>query len=298
MHQQTALLEAAYSPRFLRFFSWWGRDKMLAKKFSAVRAAPGTREALAGLRDHAGPVICCTNHVGWWDPIVMLALHRDFLPGRSLRAPMHIEQLRRFNFFRRLGTFGIDPDDPASIKAMDAYLSAYFRGDSRDDNRGDALPTLWINPQGRFADVREPVVARPGAAKIAAGAADARCVAVQIEYPFLTDAKPEVWVRAAPIEPDRPGTTGWHRAIVRTMEDNRVALGDLVTARDPEAMIDLIGGEASNGNPIFDLWLRLRGRGGGIDDARDRAAVRQTGAQADAQADGQPRAGARGGSAA
>lgn len=263
MTEGPALLEAAYSERFTRFFAWWARDKMLAKKFSAVRLAPGSRGEIAGLRSHTGPVICCTNHVGWWDPIVMLALHRTLMPERTLRAPMHIDQLRRFAFFRRLGTFGIDPDDPESLRAMGDYLKTYFSE--------DAGPTIWINPQGRFADVREPVVARPGAAKVAASAEDARAVAIQIEYPFLTDAKPEVWIRAIPIEPQRPGTTGWHRAIVSAMEDNRHALGDLVTARDPDVMDDLVGGAASNGNPIFDLWLRLRGRGGGIDDARDRA---------------------------
>lgn len=237
---------------------------MLAKKFVAVRFAPGSARALGGLDTHDGPVVCCVNHQSWWDPLVMLSLHRMYLRGRTLRAPMDAAQLARFGFFRKLGTFGLDPDDPASLRAMSAYLGRYF-----DE---DAAPTLWITPQGRFADVRAPLKIRPGAAAIAASDPRTRAVCVALEFPFLLDAKPEVWVRACPIEPadeqegGRPSTTGWHRAIVRTMRENQAALAELVIARDPDAMTDIIGGSASNGNPLYDLYLRLTGRGGGLTD--------------------------------
>ena len=44
---------------------------------------------------------------------------------------MDREQLERFRFFRRIGMFGIDPDDPESLEAMRTYVIDAFRERSR-----------------------------------------------------------------------------------------------------------------------------------------------------------------------
>lgn len=256
----------AYSDLFLRFFGWWCREKMLAKRFYAVRAATESLRALRSLSDHDGPVLVLTNHTSWWDPLLMLMLHRTELcregAWRSLRAPMDADQLERFRFFRKLGAFGIDPDDPASLELMARHVGRYFRE--------DRAPTLWINPQGRFADVREPVEIRPGAAKLAAEHRGAAVALAQFEYVFWLDAKPEILLRFDRVEPGRPTTTGWLRAMRRGMNNNAARLAELAIARDPGPFTNLLGGEGANVHPVYGLWLRLRGRAGSIDDRRDR----------------------------
>lgn len=260
-----AFIPADESPRFVRFFSWWARDKMLAKKFFALRLAQGSRQHLTDLANHPGPVVAVINHVSWWDPLIMLTLHRQFWAPRSLRAPMDAAQLQRFAFFRKLGTFGLDPDNPASLDAMAAYLRDYFASAPH--------PTLWINPQGRFADPREAVEARPGAARVAAGDDRTRCVAVAIEYAFWLDQRPEVLIRVEPVTPQRSNTPGWLRAITDAMRTNAADLARLVIARDPANFDCLVGGDATTINPVYDLWLRLRGKAGALDDRRDRLAA-------------------------
>lgn len=260
-------IEAAYSERFVRFFGWWTRDKMLAKKFFAVRLERGSSAHLEALAGHAGPVIAATNHVSWWDPLIMLGIHRLFWEQRTLRAPMDAAQLRRFRLFRKLGTFGLDPDDPASLEAMAAYVGGYFAGEPR--------PTLWINPQGRFADVREPVEVRPGAARLAASDARTKVVAVSMEYQFWLDQRPEVLLRVEPVEPRRSEdgtatTAGWLRALRAAMTTNAERLAESAISRDPGRFECLVGGDATRINPVYDLWLRLRGKSGSIDDRRDR----------------------------
>jgi len=255
-------IDANYAPRFVRFFGWWVREHMLAKDFFAVRLARGSRRHLAALADHEGPVIAAVNHVSWWDPLVMITLHRIFWRGRTLRAPMDAAQLERFGLFRKLGTFGIDPDDPASLERMAEYVGEYFHEEPR--------PSLWINPQGRFADVREPVEVRPGAARIAAAAQGTRAVAIAMEYVFWLDRKPEVLLRAAPVEPARTNTPGWLRAMRDAMNDNAAELAKLAIARDPAGFETLIGGDRTTVNPMYDVWLRIRGKAGQIDDRRDR----------------------------
>lgn len=266
MTSGVTFIEAAYSERFTRLFGWWSRDKMLGRKFHALRVAQEQDGTLGAVADHPGPVVCVTNHTSWWDPIVMLVLHRQVLAGRTLRAPMDAAQLRRFRFFRRLGTFGIEPDEPRSLDAMVEYLARYFTEDTR--------PTLWITPQGRFADVREPVRTRPGAAAICATHGDTRCVAINLEYAFWLDAKPEILVRYQRVEPEKTSTSGWHRAIQGALEDNGARLARLVMARDPRAFEPLVDGASSHGNPLYTLWLRARGQGHLLDDRRDRAHAR------------------------
>lgn len=259
--------EARYIPpresaRFRAWFEGWCRGRMIGKKFCALRverAGVGLLRSVAGID---GPLIVAANHVGWWDPLTMLTLHEALLSGRSMRAPMDAEQLERFGLFRRLGVFGIDPDDPASLEKMREEMAAYF---ARADR-----PTLWITPQGRFADVREPIVVRPGVSRLAASTPGARVVAVSVEYCFWTDPKPEILVAAREVVADRGSTTGWHRAIASAMADGAAELARLAVARDADAFEPVVSKEGRQGGFWYDLWLKVRGRGGGI------AATRET----------------------
>ncbi|MEM1184544.1 MAG: lysophospholipid acyltransferase family protein [Planctomycetota bacterium] len=248
-------LEPAHDARVARFFSWWSRDKMVAKKFT-TRLALGSRGHLEALAEHDGPVIALANHVCWWDPLVTLALQTTFWPDRRGYAPMDIDQLRKLKIFRTLGMFGVNPDDPRSLDAMSDFLAREFAQHAR--------PAFWITPQGRFEDVRTPIEVRPGAAKIAADAVsaglDVRCVAMALEYVFWLDPKPEILIRVEPVEPDRTNTPGWLRAMRGAMRTNGEALAKLAMARDPGPFENLLGGDGAKINPLYDLWLRLRGK--------------------------------------
>lgn len=229
---------------------------MVAKKFAAVRIARGSREHLTALADHDGPVIGLMNHVSWWDPLVMLALHSTHWPGRQPYAPMDIAQLRKLGIFRKIGTFGVDPDDPRSLEAMAGFLADAFAAQPR--------PAFWINPQGRFEDVRTPIEVRPGAPRIAADATAAglgvRAVSVALEYTFWLDPKPEVLIRVEPVEPVRTNTPGWLRAMRTAMRTNAERLAALAMTRDPAGFEHLLGDGRAKINPVYDLWLRLRGK--------------------------------------
>lgn len=244
------------SPRFRAWFEGWCRKRLIGKKFSAMRVERESATLLRSLAGFQGPLIIAANHIGWWDPLTMLTLHRVFLPDRSMRAPMDADQLERFGLFRRLGVFGIDPDDPASLNKMRSEMEAYFTKADR--------PTLWITPQGRFADVREPVVVRPGVSKLAASTAGARVVSVSVEYCFWTDPKPEILVAAREVCPTANSTTMWQRAITGAMQAGAADLAALAIVRDVSRFEPIVSKEGKQGGFGYDLWLRLRGKGGGI----------------------------------
>ena len=252
------------SDRFTRFFGNYTR-RLFAKKFHAVRLAAGTREALATLDTHEAPVLAVLNHASWWDPLTSLLVSRELTPRRANAAPMEAAMLRKFSFFRYLGIFGIDPDTPASLDAMARHVADRFRD--------RPATTLWITAQGKFEDVRTPIRIRPGAAALAAQHPGIRVVTLAIEYGFWIDQKPEVFLRLATIDPPPTtegraiSTTAWYRAIQGGMQANQDALSALVRAREPAAFEPLIGGR-SGVHPLYDLYLRLRGKSASLDAPR------------------------------
>ncbi len=275
------LLPARPSKPFARVFAWYLR-RTLARSFHAVRLLRGSREAMRALEAHDGPAMALFTHSAWWDPLTGLHLANTLVPSRQLLAPMDIRQLQRFAFFRKLGLFGIDPDDPASLEAMANYVE---RGLERDPR-----PLIALTPQGTFADPRAPIVLRPGAAALAARlmsrslASDRaspcglRVAVVAIEYVFWTDRRPELLLNAQGVElppwteRGMVSTATLQRAFTAAFASCAGALAERVIARD-EGAFEAMGAGGAGGDrparihPLYDAWLRLRGRSGRIEPA-------------------------------
>ena len=229
---------------------------------------------MQALDSHEGPAIVVLNHASWWDPLICVLLGSLACPSRPACAPMERSQLEKFSFFRRLGLFGVNPDDPHSLAPMLDYVHQHFASNPKG--------TFWLTPQGRFADPRTPIDIRPGAAAAAARAERAwpgrlRIVSVAAEYTFGLEQRPEVLLRIQDVQPLRAdgspalrtGVGGWQRGILAAMQHNQDALAALVSARSLAPFQPLLGGRPSI-NPIYDLWLRVRGKSSGLDAARDR----------------------------
>ncbi|MBN8644717.1 MAG: lysophospholipid acyltransferase family protein [Planctomycetes bacterium] len=258
--QGSSFLPAAPNPRVARAFAWYTR-RLFSKRFFAVRLTPGSRGLLSGLRDHPGPAIVLMSHASWWDPMTAVLLNCEFTEDRPTAAPMDIAMLRRFAFFRKLGVFGINPDDPASLEAMGRYMLDRFAADTRTN--------LWVTAQGEFHDPRTPARLRPGAAWLAARTPGVRVLCCAIEYAFWTDQRPETFICVQPVLPaERTGalsTADWLRATQAAMTACAATLADAVISRDPNRFDTLLGGDGARVNPLFDLWQRLRGRGNAIE---------------------------------
>lgn len=254
---QARIHAGSFSPRFAAWFSSYVRW-LVRRKFHAVRIAQP--EVFTRLANDQRPLIGVMNHPGWWDPLSIMVVHGSLLGLRPAAAPMDNSQLEKFGFFKRLGLFGVDPDDPGTQPAMMQHMAGVWANEPRT--------VLWVTPQGRFVDPRVPVEPRPGTATIAARTPGVRLVSLAIEYVFWLDQKPEILLRAAEIPtPDKPTTPHWHRAIQHTMQHNADALASLAIARNPAPFQTLISSN-SGINPAMNLWLRLRGKRPEIDSAR------------------------------
>ncbi|MBL9147690.1 MAG: lysophospholipid acyltransferase family protein [Phycisphaerae bacterium] len=260
----SALVPATPSARVRAGFAWYA-ERLLRRSFATVRLAQGSDDALRALAGTTGgPLLLAYSHASWWDPIVGTFLWRRHFADRPAFAPMDARELARFQFMRKLGLFGIDPDDPASIEAMSAYLVAETKAAPR--------AVIAITPQGRFTDPRDELVVRPGAAALASHLGVQAAASVAIEYAFWNERLPEVFVRVERVaRPTAPSTASWHRSIVAAMRGNAESLAALVRARDASAFQAALG-KGAGAHPVYDLWLRLRGKGRSIDTSHRHAA--------------------------
>lgn len=257
---KSALAPASPSPRFLRFFGGYS-CRLLRKRFANVRLERTSEEVLHQAQAHHGPLIIAMNHPSWWDPIVGVAIRHTYFSDRPALSPIEMPMFERFRFMRKLGMFGIDPEHPDALTEMVRYV--------RTECDKQSLTAVFVTPQGTFADVREPIVVRPGIGALASNLPDARVIAILTELSFWHDKRPELLLQARECEsPARPSTASWTRHIRETMQNGAEELASLVIARDEDAFVPMLDRSGSDINPAFDLWQRLRGRSARVSPTR------------------------------
>ena len=166
------------SQPLLRFFGRYSA-RYLARHFHAIRllgSEPPPNESEA-------PLVIYANHAAWWDPLVCLFLAREFFPGRATYAPMEAASFGRYGFFRRLGFF---PVETGRVRGAAEFLrtATAILGEPRN--------ALFLTPQGKFADVRAPLIFAAGLEHLAARVPGARYLPLAVEYTFWEERKPEV----------------------------------------------------------------------------------------------------------
>jgi len=151
---------------------------LLGRKFAAVRAAGVERFPATA----SGPVLVYLNHPAWWDPLACAALVDACCRHRRHVALIDEAELSRV--LERLGFVGIAPGSMAGARRMMRLA---------DESAGQPDMTLWLTPQGRFADPRErPLALAGGLARLARRLPEAVAVPMALEYPFLGARKPEM----------------------------------------------------------------------------------------------------------
>ena len=162
--------------------AWLARDaeRRVRRAFSAVRMR-GLDLVRAELA--RGPLLVVSNHTSWWDPLMLQLLCTRVL-GADAYAVMDAKNLRRLPFFRKVGAFGVDLDDPADGARAVRYGAKLLDRPNR---------LVWVFPQGREAPIDAPLELRGGAAAIARVARRAKVVPAALRYEVAGEAKPHAW---------------------------------------------------------------------------------------------------------
>ena len=227
------------------------------RHFTAVRVSEAARWASLP----AGPVIVYANHTSWWDPMVSVLLAQRFMPERRHYAPMDAAALDRYPILKQIGVFPVEQESGRSTT----------RGSSQFMRTGLAIlksgGVVWITPQGRFADVREPLEFKPGLAALAGRAATVLPMA--IEYAFWDERLPEVLLHfGEPIQVAGQVAGKVAGEVSDELLRSRLAeametLKAKAVARDPSAFATVVRGRAGVGGFYGAgqrMVARLRGR--------------------------------------
>ena len=253
------------SASVMKFFIAYCRRRV-RRDFHALRILKSGLPAC----DRDRPLVVYFNHASWWDPLVCLLLAHDFFPERSAFVPIDSAMLERYGIFKRLGFFGVDP----TLRGTRTFLRITH------DLLADPRNSVWLSPQGRFADVRErPLRLQDGLAALATREPDAAFVPLAIEYPFWTEPRPEILVSfGEPIVPGRePGRTveEWTGVFSSALETTQDKVAAASCRRDTVEWQSVNRGK-SGVSGIYDAWrwFRARLRGEKFDPEHPAAATR------------------------
>jgi 1-acyl-sn-glycerol-3-phosphate acyltransferase len=156
-------------------------------------------QGLAAFRDalqsDPSALVLVANHSSWWD-LYLAHLTAEAVPLEGYGMMEH-KNVARFGFFRRIGAFSVDRDNPASVRASIAYTLNLLQ------THGNAV---WIFPQGRILcnDLR-PLGFQPGLRLLAQRAGRLRLAPVAFRYEYWQEQRPEAFVRfGTPLWLDHP----------------------------------------------------------------------------------------------
>ena len=239
------------SPRLLGLFHRHVR-RYLGRHFHAVRLARAGGIPAAG----AEPLVVYLNHPSWWDPLVAMAIALEAFPERHHRAVMDARSLAGYRFFRRLGFVGVEAGTLAGARDFVRLAVASL---------GEPRGSLWLTPQGRFADPRErPASLRPGLAHLATLRAVPRgtvFVPLALELPFWDAPYPEALARfGEPVTAARlrelPAAAA-AAVLTARLESAQDRLATDARARDARHFDTVVPGRGGAAG-FYHAWRRLR----------------------------------------
>lgn len=234
--------------------SMFGRytERYLSRHFHAVRLSKSQRPDPVAVRGK--PLIVYFNHPSWWDPLICLQLAGQFFPERKHYGPIDAAALGKYQFFERLGFFGIEP---GTARGARRFLAVSQEILSRPDT------ALWIAAEGRFSDPRErPVQLRSGIGHLANRVRQAVLLPLALEYPFWEERSPEALARFGEEIPTGDAdlkASDWTPILEESLETALEALAGESLARDRSRFDVLLGGNAGVGG-VYDAWRRLKVR--------------------------------------
>jgi 1-acyl-sn-glycerol-3-phosphate acyltransferase len=254
----------------LGWFRWFVRY-YLRKHFHAVAVQRRELQSASIRADDA--LVVYANHAAWWDPLAAIHLAEVLFPGFDMYAPIDADALAKYPMFARMGFFGVRPHSQSSAQNFLKISHAIL------ERPGSSL---WLTPEGRFADVRDTSaelmpglghlawkLSRQNAARnlasggaIATGPQRVWFLPVALEYPFWEERQPEllVWF-GRPIEvTSLAGSTKQQCAeqVTAGLRLAQQALAQASVARDTSAFEVLASGSRGTFF-LYDWWRTLRG---------------------------------------
>ncbi len=266
VHTPPADIPQIFRP-MLNGFRWFSQ-RYLLKHFHAI-AVNRTHLDAADISPNDALVVYA-NHASWWDPLAALVIADKLFHGIDVYAPIDARALEKYRMFGRLGFFGVEQDSLHGAAHFLRVAEAILQ---------QPRASLWLTPEGRFADVRDttsPLM--PGLSHLAHKLSRSRLRASSmnhgtvpprvwfvpgaVEYTFWEERLPEllIWL-GQPICVERGQTqtkAEWDVVLTGALRTAQQQLARAAMQRDTDSLTILAGGQVGTFF-IYDWWRKLRG---------------------------------------
>jgi len=250
-------LNAWLFDRFARYVQYF-----LGKNFDAVRVLRPGMERLKSMSSDR-PIIICSNHPSWWDPMIATVTVAACLPERKTYAPIDAEMLEKYGVFKKLGFYGIEQNSRrGGVQFLRTSLTILNEPTQHRN-------VIWVTGEGTFSDPRQrPIELRLGISHLAARMPEAYLVPVVMEYPFWMEKRPEALIHVGePIDAESVASQGNSQEQIspdvlgqQLSDAMGMLLDELATAsiqRDADAFDLLVQGRSGMGG-MYE-WFRMMG---------------------------------------
>jgi len=175
------MIKAKKNRIFENMFSFY--NTRLMKKYFFRIMLSGEENFTA--RHAKNPSIIYANHSNWWDGLAAFYLSEK-LWNIDAYVMMDIEQMQKYRFFKRIGAFSVNRNNPKEAMESVEYAVSLLQSTNR---------VLWIFPQG----VMQPNDFRPikfysGISKIVQKLGEVNLLPVTLRYEFLMEQRPELFI--------------------------------------------------------------------------------------------------------
>ena len=244
----------------------WFIPRYLRKHFHSVAIhQQGLRPNQVNAQDS---LVIYANHSYWWDPLFAMYFANKLFHEFQFYAPIDAVALQKYRIFSRMGFFPVQQN---SLSGARQFLKFGLETLARPGT------SIWVTPEGRFADVRDQsALLQPGLAHLAYAIqqreGDARqrtwFLPVAIEYAFWEERLPEALARfgepilvspkATPLNKEQ-----WRERITSGLRDAQQKLAVDCVARNASVFDVVLSGKSGTWR-LYDLWrrgsARLRGK--------------------------------------
>lgn len=207
------------------------------------------------------PVIFYANHAYWWDGFWSQLCTEKFF-HQNLHIIIEYQQLKKHQFFTRLGAFSLDRSRPRSALKTLQYAAELLTVDNERQN------ALWIFPQGKIEPVdKRPLLFFKGTASLVSRVLEKDhwiyLVSVVSRIEYLDEQKPELFLSfKAPrlvSSADYSGTDDLTASMQKVTESHLDELGGKIRNRALDEARIVVKGTASI-NKRVEAFMRFFGR--------------------------------------
>ena len=214
-------------------------------------------------------LVVYANHGSWWDPLVAMYSAHKMFTAFKFHAPIAAAALEKYRIFGQLGFFPVEQE---SFQGAKHFLDVSLRLLERP------ATSIWITPEGRFADVRDHSAEfMPGLAHLAhslqrraaTGGMRTWFVPIAIEYTFWEERLPEilVWFGQPQLVAHRDSSertpalskSDWNECLTTALRNAQKQLAAAAIARDDSVFEVMLSGGAGT-SKVYDVWRRVWSR--------------------------------------